>query len=38
MDIVASFRNDYKSVEDFKDRNGFELPENIAEILTPTQS
>ena len=38
MDIIASFRNDYKSVEDFKDRNGFELPENIAEILTPTQS
>ena len=38
MDIIASFRNDYKSVEDFKDRNGFELSENIAEMLTPTQS
>ena len=37
-DIIASFHNDYKNVEDFKSRNGFELPEKIATMLTPRQS
>ena len=37
-DIIESFHNDYKSVEDFKSKNGFELPEKIATILTPRQS
>ena len=37
-DIIGSFHNDYESVEDFKSRNGFELPEHIAEMLTPTQA
>lgn len=37
-DIIESFHEDYKSVEDFKSRNGFELPEKIATMLTPTQS
>lgn len=36
VDIIASFRNDYTSIEDFKDRNGFELPEDIAKMLTST--
>ena len=36
--IINAFRNDYESVEDFKKKNGFELPEDIAEMLTPTQS
>ena len=36
VDIIDSFRNDYKSVQDFKDRNGFELPADIAEMLTST--
>ena len=38
FDIIASFRNDYTDVEEFKNINGFELPEDIAEMLTPTQS
>ena len=36
VDIIASFRNDYTDVEEFKNINGFELPEDIAEVLTPT--
>ena len=36
VDIVVLFRNDYKSVEAFKEKNGFELPYKIATILTPT--
>ena len=33
MDIVDSFRNDYKDVADFEQRNGLKLPEDIAEML-----
>ena len=35
MDIVALFYNRYESIADFEDRNGFELPEDIAAMLTP---
>ena len=37
VDIISSFRNDYIDVEEFKNVNEFELPEDIAEMLTPTQ-
>ena len=33
MDIVASFHNDYKSVEDFEQKNGVQLPEDIKAML-----
>ena len=33
MNIVNSFRNDYKDVADFEQRNGLKLPEDIAEML-----
>ena len=33
MDIAASFRNDYKNVADFEQRNGLKLPEDIAKML-----
>ena len=33
IDIIASFHNDYKSVEDFEQKNGVRLPEDIADIL-----
>ena len=33
--IIESFHNDYNSVEDFKSINGFELPADIAAMLTP---
>ena len=36
LDIIASFRKDYESVEDFEQRNSVKLPEDIAELLTPT--
>ena len=36
FDIIASFYNDYTSVEDFQNKNGFELPDEIAEMLTST--
>ena len=36
LDIIASFRNDYESVEDFEQKNNVKLPEDIAEMLTPT--
>ncbi len=35
MNIIASFHNDYESVADFEKGNGFKLPEDIAEMLTP---
>ena len=35
VDIIASFHNDYKSVEDFEQRNNVKLPEDIAAMLTP---
>ncbi len=33
VDVIASFRNDYESVEDFEQKNGVELPEDIAAML-----
>ena len=33
-DIIAAFRNDYKNVEAFERRHGFQLPADIAAILT----
>ena len=33
VDIVASFRNDYRDVADFEERNGRKLPDDIAEML-----
>ena len=36
LDIIASFRKDYESVEDFEQRNNLKLPEDVAEMLTPT--
>ena len=37
-DIIASFHNDYASVEDFEQKMGIQLPEDIAEMLTPPQA
>ena len=37
VDIVNSFRNNYKSAEEFKEINGMALKENIAEMLTKKQ-
>ena len=34
VDIVALFHNDYKSVEDFEQKNGVQLPEDIEAMLT----
>ena len=36
LDIIAAFRAECGSVEDFEDRTATYLPEDIAEILTPT--
>ena len=33
-DIVASFQNDYESVEDFEAKNGVKLPKDIAALLS----
>ena len=33
VDIVASFHNDYESVEDFEEKNNIQLPEDIAAML-----
>ena len=38
VNIVASFRNDYESVEEFEQKNNVKLPVDIAEILTPPQA
>ena len=35
VDIIALFRNDYENAEDFEQKNSVNLPEDIAEILTP---
>ena len=32
-DIIASFQNDYESVEDFEAKNGVKIPEDIAALL-----
>ena len=34
-DIIAAFRNDYKNVEAYEQRNRVKLPEDIAAMLTP---
>ena len=34
IDIIASFNNDYASVEDFEQKTGVQLPPDIAEMLT----
>ncbi len=35
-DIIAAFHNDYESVEDFEQKTGIQLPEDIAAMLTPS--
>ena len=34
VDIIAAFRNDYKNIAAFERRHGFQLPEDIAIMLT----
>ena len=34
FDIIASFRKDYENVEDFEQKNGVQLPEDIAAMLS----
>ena len=34
FDIIAAFRNDYESVEDFEAKHGVQMPEDIAALLT----
>ena len=38
IDIIASFRNDYESMEDFEQKNNVKLPEEFATILTAPAS
>ena len=38
LDIIASFHNDYASVEDFEQKTGIQLPEDIIALLTPSQT
>ena len=38
INIITAFRNDYKSVENFERRNGVQLPEDIAAMLTLSQA
>ena len=33
VDIIASFHNDYKSVEEFEQKNGITLPQDLAAML-----
>ena len=35
VDIIVGFSNDYESVADFEQKTGIQLPEDIAEMLTP---
>lgn len=37
-DIISSFCNEYTDVTDFERANGFDIPDEIAKLLTPTQS
>ena len=37
LDVIASFRNDYENAEDFERKNNVKLPEDIAEMLTPSE-
>jgi len=34
VDIIAAFRSDYESVEDFEQKNDIQLPEDIKAMLT----
>ena len=34
LDIIASFQNDYENVADFEQKNGVQVPPDIAEMLT----
>ena len=34
VDIIASFQNDYENVADFEQKNGVQVPADIAEMLT----
>ena len=36
VDIIAAFHNDYANVEDFEQKTGIQLPEDIAALLTPS--
>ena len=36
IDVIASFRSDYQSVEYFEQKNGVKLPEDIVAMLTPS--
>ena len=38
IDIVAAFHEEYENVVDFQRKIGITLPEDIAEMLTPTQA
>ena len=38
INIITEFRNDYDSAESFERRNGVQLPEDIAAMLTPPQA
>ena len=38
IDIIASFHNDYESVEDFEQKNSVQLPEDIAVLLKQEQN
>ena len=38
IDIIALFHNHYASVEDFEQKIGVQLPEDIAILLTPPQA
>ena len=35
LDIIVSFRNRYRSVANFEQTTGIQLPEDIAALLTP---
>lgn len=35
VNIINSFHNDYASIEEFEQENGFKLPSDIAAMLTP---
>ena len=38
VDIIAAFHNDYENVEDFEQKTGIQLPEDIVALLTPLQT
>ena len=35
VNVIAMFRNDFKNVLDFEQRNGVKLPTDLAAMLTP---